>query len=117
MQVGELVLGGEAPALLVTGFGAHRILAREVGLHVLERGEDETRVAGRVRLAVAPLGDPPPAKLQAAIAAALAQPERPAIVRRYRGAPAPLVRNADGRWRTGKLDLVLRGNFDLIAEV
>jgi ATP-dependent Clp protease ATP-binding subunit ClpC len=115
MQVADLPrAAAEAPTLLVAGFGAHRVLAREVGLHVLE-GDDGARVAARVRLAVAPLGDPPPAKLQAAIAAEFARAERPAIVRRYRGAPAPLVRNADGRWRTGKLDLVLRGNFDLIA--
>jgi len=109
MQLAELALGADAPALLVAGFGAHRVLAREVGLHVLERGEDGARATARVRLAVTPLGDLPPAKVQVAIAAALARAERPAIVRRYRGAPAPLVRNADGRWRTGKLDLVLRG--------
>jgi hypothetical protein len=35
-------------------------------------------------------------------------------VRRYRGEPAPLVRSGDGSWRTGKLDAVLRGDFDLL---
>jgi ATP-dependent Clp protease ATP-binding subunit ClpC len=36
-------------------------------------------------------------------------------VRRYRSEPSPLVRNMNGSWRTGKLDAVLRGDFDLIA--
>jgi ATP-dependent Clp protease ATP-binding subunit ClpC len=36
-------------------------------------------------------------------------------VRRYRRKPSPLVRNADGSWRSGRLDLVLRGDFDLLA--
>ena len=37
------------------------------------------------------------------------------VVRRYRREPSPLVRNADGSWRTGKYDTVLGGNFDLLA--
>jgi ATP-dependent Clp protease ATP-binding subunit ClpC len=37
------------------------------------------------------------------------------VVRRYRGGPSPLVRNANGSWRTGKFESVLRGDFDLIA--
>ena len=36
-------------------------------------------------------------------------------MRRYRREPSPLVRNADGSWRTGKYDSVLGGNFDLLA--
>jgi len=38
-----------------------------------------------------------------------------AVVRRYRGEPAPLVRSGDGSWRSGRLDAVLRGNFDLLG--
>jgi len=41
------------------------------------------------------------------------QPHR--VVRRYRSEPSPLVRNINGSWRTGRLDAVLRGDFDLIA--
>jgi hypothetical protein len=37
------------------------------------------------------------------------------VVRRYRREPSPLVRNANGSWRTGKYDSVLGGNFDLLA--
>jgi hypothetical protein len=40
----------------------------------------------------------------------------PAVVRRYRHEPSPLVRDAAGA-RTGRIDLVLAGNFDLLAAV
>jgi ATP-dependent Clp protease ATP-binding subunit ClpC len=47
---------------------------------------------------------------------ALEQAQPPhAVVRRYRNAPAPLVRSMNGGWRTGRVDAVLRGDFDLIA--
>ena len=39
----------------------------------------------------------------------------PRIVRRYREAPKPLVRDAARGWRTGNIDQVLDGNFDLIT--
>ncbi|HEU4378830.1 MAG TPA: hypothetical protein VFR73_09670, partial [Hyphomicrobiaceae bacterium] len=89
------------------------------GLHVLEQAEDDkarNRATARVRLAVAPLGDLPPARLRRALIEALERGARPhAVVRRYRSAPAPLVRNMNGAWRTGRLDAVLGGDFDLIA--
>ena len=37
-----------------------------------------------------------------------------AIVRRYRAEPSPLVRDNNREWRTGRLDLVLGGDFDLL---
>ena len=120
MQMSEVKGTGELPILLVTGFGAHRVLARECGLHILELTDSNgaaSRATARVRLAVVPLGDIPAAKLPRAIIEALDKAPRPsAVVRRYRGEPAPLVRSADGTWRTGKLDAVLRGDFDLLAE-
>ena len=36
-------------------------------------------------------------------------------MRRYRDGAAPLVRDAKGRWRCGRLDTILRGDFDLMA--
>jgi ATP-dependent Clp protease ATP-binding subunit ClpC len=36
-------------------------------------------------------------------------------VRRYRDEPSPLVRDFTGGWRTGRLDLVLAGDFDVIG--
>jgi ATP-dependent Clp protease ATP-binding subunit ClpC len=119
MQLSEL--DGEParqPWLLISGFGAHRLLTREVGLHVLEGGEDRgaRRATARVNLAIAPLGDLSAEEQQRLIAGAFEQGPRPgSIVRRYRSAPSPLVRNMNGSWRSGRLDAVLRGDFDLIA--
>ena len=118
MQVSELAgAAGGLPLLVVSGFGAHRTLAQEAGLHVLEADEDKGRgrATARVRIAVAPLGDLPAARLRAALLDALQASAPPhAVVRRYRFDPAPLVRNMNGAWRTGRLDAVLGGDFDLL---
>jgi ATP-dependent Clp protease ATP-binding subunit ClpC len=37
------------------------------------------------------------------------------VVRRYREEPSPLVRDSARGWRTGRLELVLDGDFDLIT--
>jgi ATP-dependent Clp protease ATP-binding subunit ClpC len=121
MQISEIPAGpaGEAPLLLISGFGAQRLLKRECGLHVLERADAHngaTRATARVRLAITPLGDVPAAKLPNALVKAFGEAPQPnAVVRRYRGEPAPLVRSGDGSWRSGRLDAVLRGNFDLLG--
>ena len=81
-----------------------------------EGEEEKGRLAARVRLAVAPLGDLARDKLRKALEEAFARGPQPhAVVRRYRSEPSPLVRNTNGSWRTGKLDAVLRGDFDLMA--
>ena len=89
-------------AATVTGFGALRTLRPEAGLHVLEvpdgRGGYDRR---RVRVTVTP-----EAPDQAA--------ESNTIVRRYRERPTPLVRDAVRNWRTGRVDAVLAGGFDLV---
>jgi len=100
-------------ALVVTGFGAASVLSRENGLHVLE-SEDSRRCVARVR--VAPLSESgsaaeiPVAALTKALAAV---PAPSNIVRRYRVEPSPLVRDAERGWRTGRLDDVMAGDFDL----
>ena len=110
---------GDPPLLLISGFGAHRCLSREVGLHVLDLAEDDkrgSRATARVCLTVAPLGDVPEHRLRGLLLQALQQQSRPqTIVRRYRADPSPLVRNMNGSGRTGRLDAVLQGDFDLIA--
>jgi ATP-dependent Clp protease ATP-binding subunit ClpC len=105
----------DAPILLIAGFGAHRTLAAEAGLHVFESSEGSgSRVTARVSIAVVPLGDVPAAKERRTVVAALDAAARPAtVVRRYRGEP-PLVRDGAGKWRSGRLDLVLGGDFDLL---
>ncbi len=110
--------GADQPILLVSGFGSHRVLAAEAGLHLFEPTEGAPgRVAARVRVAVVPLGDFRPATARQAIFTALQEAQRPnTVVRRYRGQP-PLVRDAGGKWRTGRLDLVLGGAFDLLQDI
>jgi ATP-dependent Clp protease ATP-binding subunit ClpC len=105
----------DTPILMVSGFGAHRILAPEAGLHVFELSEGAVgRVTARVRLAAVPLGDVPAAKERKLIVKALDEaPRINTVVRRYREEP-PLVRDAAGKWRSGRLDLVLGGDFDLL---
>jgi ATP-dependent Clp protease ATP-binding subunit ClpC len=101
--------GAEEPAnrryrwqATVTGFGALQTLRPETGLHVLEtpdgRGGYDRR---RVRVTVTP-EEPGGAS------------NRARIVRRYREQPTPLVRDAVRGWRTGRLDAVLAGGFDLV---
>jgi hypothetical protein len=118
MHVGDAPGDGKdqtAPVLLISGFGAHRVLAPEVGLHVFESTEGSgNRLTARVRIAVMPLGDVPAAKERGIITRALDQAPRPnVVVRRYREDP-PLVRDAAGKWRTGRFDLVLGSEFDLL---
>jgi ATP-dependent Clp protease ATP-binding subunit ClpC len=105
--------------LLISGFGAHRILALETGLHVLELSDDDraaSRATARVRVGVAPLEELSKAKLKQALKAALngASPAN-SVVRRYRADASPLVRDLVGGWRSGRLDAVLAGAFDLMA--
>ena len=83
----------------VTGFAALQTLRPESGFHVLEipdgRGGYDRRRGAR-----SPSGD--------------GRRPAPTIVRRYRERPTPLVRDAVRGWRTGRLDAVLAGGFDLI---
>ena len=113
MQGTKRSLSASRTALVVAGFGAHRVLSREGGLHVLE-SEDTRRSVARVR--VAPLwiaqsaADIAVADLEQALSGAATAN---AIVRRYRVEPSPLVRDAERGWRTGRLEAVLAGDFDL----
>jgi ATP-dependent Clp protease ATP-binding subunit ClpC len=105
----------------VSGPGVRDILAREAGLHVLEVPDSSggfDRVVARVRVVPQPSAPIPRQNLLAehAEACLTAEPADTAIVRRYRAQPSPLVRDAQDGWRTGRLDLVLGGDFDLMQE-
>ncbi|MCE9524228.1 MAG: AAA family ATPase [Alphaproteobacteria bacterium] len=123
MQVSEFPAaeGGGATLLTISGFGAHRGLSAEIGLHVLEapEGENEAeRLIARVRMAAAPLGDLPAATAAKVLRNALdAAPVSNAVTRRYRGGPSPLVRDAKRGWRSGKFAAILSGDFDVVGEV
>jgi hypothetical protein len=115
MQVSEHRLP-EGEALVIGGYGAWVTLSGEAGLHVLEQ-DGTARISARVRVAADEPADPTSAAdrtstLTRLLAGASASNE---VVRRYRDGAAPLVRDAHGGWRTGRFDLVLGGDFDLIG--
>jgi ATP-dependent Clp protease ATP-binding subunit ClpC len=112
---------GPGRVLAVTGIAAFTILAPEAGLHVLELPHGERtfdRVGVHVDVAPWPSG-PPDDDVEEIARAALASrkgDDPPTVVRRYRSEPSPLVRDSVRDWRTGRLDRVLGGDFDVIAE-
>ncbi|HAJ46620.1 MAG TPA: hypothetical protein DCL54_08575, partial [Alphaproteobacteria bacterium] len=110
----SVVVGPDGQELcLVSGFGAARRLAEEAGLHSEEDG-----AAARVSIAPAPLDDLPANQAFSALAGCLQRAAGPQhLVRRYRDGDAPLVRDLIKGWRTGNLDRVLAGDFDLIGLV
>ncbi|MFM8890477.1 MAG: AAA family ATPase, partial [Planctomycetia bacterium] len=116
--------GGKSPRFImaVSGLAAHSLLAAEDGLHVLEEparaGRGFERVQVRVRVAPQPDAPADGARgLRDQAYAALETPAAPAlqIVRRYRFRPSPLVRDAVRGFRTGRIDRVLAGDFDLLS--
>ena len=121
MRITELAPGNgrDGPILSVTGFGAFRTLQPESGLHVLEQGqsgEGAQRIIARVSVTAGPDQVPPEASAYAEAAKLLESAAKPGgIVRRYRELPAPIVRDIASGWRSGRLDAVLGGDFDLIG--
>jgi ATP-dependent Clp protease ATP-binding subunit ClpC len=107
----------------VSGFAAYSILQAEAGLHVLETPQRERSTFNRASVQVRVVAQPEepagraPDALRRQAEAALEQdasaPSAAAIVRRYREEPSPLVRDSARGWRTGKLERVLDGDFDL----
>jgi len=104
--------------LAVAGIGAYRILSAEAGLHVLESPHDERsfdRVAVEVAVVPWPPGPPEEDHAETARRALAGLPASSTIVRRYRTRPSPLVRDSVRDWRTGRLDRVLAGEFDVMV--
>jgi ATP-dependent Clp protease ATP-binding subunit ClpC len=107
----------------VSGYAAYTILRGEAGLHVFETPQDEKSSFKRALAGVRVVAQPEepagrgPAALreQAERALAADTPAPAAVVRRYREEPSPLVRDSARGWRTGRLERVLDGDFDLIT--
>jgi ATP-dependent Clp protease ATP-binding subunit ClpC len=122
MRMQPVADGNAGPWVVsVSGLGARAILTREAGLHVLESPAADggfDRAVARVRVVPQPAAPRPPQRSpgEHAVACLAAQPGDTAIVRRYRAEPSPLVRDAQDGWRTGRLDLVLGGDFDLMQQ-
>jgi len=105
--------------LAVTGIGAYPILTSEDGLHVFESPHDERsfdRVAVHVTVAPRPPAAPDVEPLELARQALAGINVPGAVVRRYREKPSPLVRDTVRDWRTGRLERVLAGDFDLMLD-
>jgi ATP-dependent Clp protease ATP-binding subunit ClpC len=127
MRVAELERAADGSAayrllLSVSGFGAHALLVPEDGWHLYEapsgKGREFDRWPTRVRIAPQPF-EPAHAQgidlaEQARRALAGTPPVTGTIVRHYRESPSPLVRDHVRGYRTGRLDLVLRGHFDQV---
>jgi ATP-dependent Clp protease ATP-binding subunit ClpC len=108
--------------LAVSGLGCGEILAVESGLHVLERVDeslDPPKVVDREHVRVLVLERPEGPEAGAGSLARIVrhrveEAEAAAtIVRRYRPGRSPLVRDSVRGYRTGRLERVLAGDFDL----
>ncbi len=95
----------------VSGFGAYRLLAAEHGLHTLEQEATDID-GGTQRYSVSMrVAQDPPGRARPMLQDA---DEEPRVCRRYRATPSPLVRDAVRGWRSGRLDRVLAGEFDVM---
>jgi ATP-dependent Clp protease ATP-binding subunit ClpC len=120
MQVRRLADEPGSHLLGVSGLGAASILAPEPGLHVLERveGGDDPKVERVAAVVQAAAWPPGPATDEAGLRALAEEALDRAVpstkvVRPYRREPSPLVRDAVRGYRTGRLDRILAGDFDL----
>lgn len=105
----------------VSGFGSFGLLAGETGLHVLQTPITENKTERvRVRVQVSPLhtdngGHDDDAGRTVGTLIDAHAPDKVVVVRRYARAPSPLARDNVNGWRTGRLDFVLAGNFDVLS--
>jgi ATP-dependent Clp protease ATP-binding subunit ClpC len=122
MQVERVDAAAGEHLLAVSGLGCGEILQTESGIHVLEHvdeDKDGSPVTDRDQVQVTVVGRPPgeertPAAILRDAHAALGTAETPSVVvRRYRPGKAPLVRDGVRGYRTGRLERVLAGDFDL----
>jgi ATP-dependent Clp protease ATP-binding subunit ClpC len=121
MRLERLAETPDEQVFAVGGLGCGEILADEAGHHILEVAREDTegsRLERRTAVVdVAPRSPEPahgPAEVLARARAAFhGTVSNPAIVRRYRLSPDPLVRDSVRGYRTGKVERVLAGDFDL----
>ena len=117
-------LGAEASRydalFMVSGFGSYGILQPESGLHVFEVPRGETkfeRIRARVEVAGVPVDGPGKAVDRAVEATTVLDDlaGKVEVVRRYRRDPSPLVRDSVRQWRSGRLEAVFAGSFDVLG--
>ncbi|MEO1012002.1 MAG: AAA family ATPase [Bacteroidota bacterium] len=102
----------------IVGFGAYGILNKETGYHIIEEsGTGEKQIVkSKILVSVIPmeledyrLKEVPP------IIQRFKKSSVPKNVRRYKFGKSPIVKDFVSSWQTGKLDKVLKGDFDLFA--
>ncbi|MEM1176396.1 MAG: AAA family ATPase [Pseudomonadota bacterium] len=104
----------------VSGFGCFGILESESGLHVYEAPVGDNNY-DRIRVRVEVAGVPVETQVSSvdsgnkATAILDESAGKVEVVRRYRREPSPLVRDGVRHWRTGKIDVVYGGHFDIIG--
>ncbi len=108
----------------VSGYAAYDILAPEAGLHIWEEPDPRQPKAPlqhKALVRVAPMPEDQVAeKTEELLKVArkiMAEPlvGVPVMVRSYRELPDPLVKDRSRGWRTGRLERVLNGDFDLLG--
>jgi len=110
--------------LSVSGYAAFDILAPEAGLHVWEQSDPKkpkSSIQYKVLVRVAALPDDQVVEgakeLLRLARETMSEPISgvPLLVRTYRELPDPLVKDRSLGWRSGRLDRVLDGDFDLLG--
>ena len=87
-------------------------------LEVVEKDKKLTRFNVKVKVVpqpVVPGSDNKSLLAQANTALSNQDDKTKKIIRRYQTLPTPLVRDNVHKWRTGRLDRVLDGNFDVMG--
>jgi len=95
-------------AVRANGFGAFTLLLPEHGLHHWAEGKKGDRHTCIVSVTAIQPGDKSPSLEQL--------PNLFETARRYQKVPTPLVIDKQRNFRTGRLDLILKGHFDLINQ-
>lgn len=100
----------------VIGFAAYAILNKEMGYHVLETQtlDKKNLVKKRIKVAILPMQlEDHRSEDYSKINDKLNHLTSLKNVRRYRLGKSPLIKDLQKGWQTGKIEYVLRGDFDL----
>jgi ATP-dependent Clp protease ATP-binding subunit ClpC len=105
--------------MVVEGFAAYQVLEKEKGVHVWEEGTREgkyERIKLRADVRVFPeelaAKDSKEEMIKKLFDAPASDVNK--ITRKYRSKPSPLVSDNVSRWRSGRLDKISAGDFDLV---
>ena len=107
--------------IAISGFGSYSILQGEHGLHVLEVPKTKkTHQKYNVHVRICQQPETPAQNKEALLNQATQEFLRQTdtagrIVRHYRIEPSPLIRDNIRKWRSGRIERVLEGDFDLMG--